>query len=157
MSKLKLARKEKLLFVTPLLVLVLPVIAALRSTLYQDKLDVVLKKLSEPSSIDCGYVSLHASQTPLRTMHSCTVKAFTDRKPFHARSERDASGNPVSHGLVGRQDGKIYFLVEKKRSRYRSYVEVWLCSKPKVDTAPGPNGLQTLGLYNDMVGLPDIE
>ncbi len=86
MQKLKLLKREKLLFLTPFLFLIVPILAHWR----QDRLDKAQIRLAGANAINCGVghsatVENNVVTKDRAVVDACAVAAFTQKKPFRAR------------------------------------------------------------------------
>ena len=142
MVKFRLNRQEKLLFLSP--VLVLGFALFYRGS---DEFDKAQRRLAGANAIDCGVG--HLTTIENNTMYqntsaasACAVAAFQAKKPYRVRYDTsipDAADGPIiqSAGSVRTPQGQIYFFFYSRSDGLARWVEhedckVAICPKPVV-------------------------
>ena len=135
--KLKLNRKELLLFLAPALLLAVPLLFT------GDILDKEQRYLAGIQAINCGKAQLELAENnrvfeDRAKVDACAVTAFKAKTPFIARYDTKTDlESDDSFGIVGTPQGKVYFL----RSEYSSgrwkighSLKRAICPQPKLIT-----------------------
>jgi hypothetical protein len=109
-----LTKLEKLLFATPLLLLLVPVLSYLAR---YDNLTKEMQNIAEPNSIDCGSdMAWQKGVAVPDTLMGCAVAAAKAGKPFKMRIE--APNGHMAFGYVGSSKGKMTTINYSWRRRF---------------------------------------
>jgi hypothetical protein len=118
MRKVKLNRKDKVLFAIPLFLLVLLLLArgSWMSDIWWaihprgDKLEKAARQLSGWGATDCGRVSSADAGGERTQADACSVAAIKAHRPFRVRYDDWGIDSVVYKGIVGTPKGEVYLL-----------------------------------------------
>lgn len=158
MPRPKLQRREKLLFLAPALLLLIPLLLQLRGE--GDKMERAQRQLAGPGAINCGVRKSETMENnEMGRDHSaadaCATAAFKAGKPYRVRYDNtivDAPDGPEteSSGSVRTARGEVYFFyfrftAGKWWSREHDYQQA-RCPEPIIDS--GAVGCGTCRAWN---------
>jgi hypothetical protein len=124
-------RWERLLFLTPLLLFLWPVVQILQ----RDELDRELRKLAGPSATDCGVGAQPPDWQQLDTIQNCMAASFRAGKPFFSR---DNDAFPASAlGIVRTPSGRFYYLIYSRKNWFSGEITYGLGQNMRIVTV-GP-------------------
>jgi hypothetical protein len=108
----KFSKREKLLFVSPILLLALPLVSMVREEISRDAMDKAMQKLGGPSALNCGTRGCGVDKVGAATQ--CTLSALKNRKPFYCRV---TYGSIYSEGFAMTPQERLY-VIGHERGRW---------------------------------------
>jgi hypothetical protein len=111
LQHMKLRRKELLLFVIPVALLLVPLLLRRQPS---DLLDKTMFEIAGPKAVDCGTVLVRGNRN---AADACAVAAFKARRPFRLRYDtREGKipnsyvGGYIASAYVGTPQGQAFYL-----------------------------------------------
>ena len=116
MRKIKLTRKESVLFILPFVVLC----GVWWQSSRKSDLNPVLQKLAGPNAKDCSFSTMPVGEAKWKAMRDCAANSFQAKQPFWMREDNQVYEKGVDTGAALAQDGNYYQAKQTRGSWFSS-------------------------------------